>query len=95
MRRAALERARTVRTWKAHNRIIHNGRPTGCACDGQPGRFRKGQRIGGCGRVRCRVCKSHKLDREAAFRDYREAVWYRAWAAEYGVFVRLPRKPAS
>jgi hypothetical protein len=61
MRRAALERARALRTWREHNRIIHNGLETGCPCDEQPNRFRKGQRKGGCGKPRCYLCHGEKL----------------------------------
>ena len=59
MQRAALERARTRNVWKAHVRA-HTG-PLVCACDLQPGRFRKGQRVGGCGRTRCWLCHGDKL----------------------------------
>ena len=91
MRRAALERPRTLRVWRDHNRFIHDNDPTGCTCDEQPGRFRKGQRIGGCGKSRCWLCKRHKLTKEVTFRDYRAAFSYRESAAEWGFFVALPR----
>ena len=62
MYRASIERERAFRIWKAHNRIIHNGeKDTGCACDQQPNRFRKGQKQGGCGRPRCYLCHGDKL----------------------------------
>ena len=32
-----------------------------CDCEFQSGRFRKGQRIGGCGKSRCWLCHSEKL----------------------------------
>ena len=62
MRRAALERDRTVREWRKHHTIhVRRAQEYGafasnwvpgvspealvtCACDNQPGRFRKGQR---------------------------------------------------
>lgn len=57
MYRAAIERPRTLRTWKAHNELVHNNVKTGCICDEQPGRFRKGERIAGrCGNRRCWMC---------------------------------------
>jgi hypothetical protein len=62
MRRAAIERARALRVWKDHNRIIHgNEDDTGCICDKQPNRFRKGQKRGGCGKPRCYMCHGDKL----------------------------------
>lgn len=93
MRRASIERPRTLRVWRAHNRIIHEGVPTGCRCDAEPGRFRKGQRVAGCGKVRCWLCKGHKLSSEPTAGDYRAALSYHEQAAEFGFFVALPRKP--
>ena len=92
MRRASLERPRTIRTWRSHNRIIHNDLATGCICDEQPGRFRKGQRVAGCGRPRCGLCKWYKLNHVASPRDYRAALAYREWGIEFGFTVRMPRK---
>ena len=60
MRRAAIERASTVRVWKEHNRIVHGGEDTGCPCDQQPGRFRKTSRAD-CGKPRCYLCHGPKL----------------------------------
>ena len=59
MKRAAIERGRTVRTWRAH--LATHTRPVLCACDLQPGRFRKSQRVGGCGRPQCWLCHGDKL----------------------------------
>ena len=67
MRRAFAERQRALRLWRAHNRLVHAGMGTSCVCDQQPGRFRKGQKIGGCGKSRCWLCKGHRA-REAADR---------------------------
>ena len=92
MRRAVLERPRTLRIWRAHNRLIHRGLPTSCICDQQPGRFRKGQRIGGCGRPRCGMCKRYKLDQKVTARDYRASLTFREWGLEFGFAVRLPRR---
>ncbi len=91
MRRASLERPRTLRVWRAHNRIIHNDLATDCICDGQPGRFRKGQRIAGCDRQHC-ACKLHKLTHDVTHRDYRAALAYREWGVEFGFTVRMPRR---
>jgi hypothetical protein len=59
MKRAAIERLRTIRTWRAH--LATHEQPVLCACDLQPGRFRKSQRVGGCGRARCWLCNGDKL----------------------------------
>jgi hypothetical protein len=59
MKRAAFERVRTLRTWRAH--LSTHEQPVLCACDFQLGRFRKSQRVGGCGRARCWLCHSDKL----------------------------------
>lgn len=89
MRRAALERPRTVRTWLAHNREFHDNLPTTCPCNEQPGRFRKGQRIGvGCG-SHC-PCKLYKRLKAVVHRDYVAAYTYREQALEYGFQVRMP-----
>lgn len=59
MKRAAIERLRTVNTWRAH--LSTHEDPALCVCDSQPGRFRKSQRVGGCGRARCWLCHGDKL----------------------------------
>lgn len=89
MRRAALERRRTVRVWLAHKRLIHADLPTSCICDEQPGRFRKGQRVAGCPNSRC-ICKFHKRVKAVIHRDFCAAYKYREWGAEYGFPVRMP-----
>ena len=59
MKRAAEEKHRTLKTWREHLRA-HQGVVV-CECEFQAGRFRKGQRIGGCGKSRCWLCHSEKL----------------------------------
>jgi len=59
MRRAALEKYRTLRIWRNHL-ATHHGQIL-CECELQPGRFRKSQRVGGCGRPRCWLCHYDKL----------------------------------
>lgn len=61
MKRAALERKRTINRWRQHNRLSHHGDASACVCDRQPNRFRKGQRVGGCGRPRCQLCHYEKI----------------------------------
>jgi hypothetical protein len=92
MRRASLDRARTLRVWRAHKRIIHNDLATDCLCDDQPGRFRKGQRIGGCDRPGC-WCKIHKLIHKPTLPEYRAALALYEWATELGINRPRPRKP--
>jgi hypothetical protein len=60
MKRAALERQRTITVWRRHL-ASHGGEGAHCACEAQPGRFRKGQRVGGCGNARCYLCHAEKL----------------------------------
>lgn len=69
MKRAALEKARTVRVWRKHlSDHLNSARgplkpedSVGCRCDNQVGRFRKGQRWRGCGRPRCLLCHYEKI----------------------------------
>ena len=93
MRRAFVERQRALRVWRAHNLIVHAGMDTSCVCDQQPGRFRKGRKVGGCGKSRCWLCKGPKLDKRSTARDYRKEVSYREWRSEYGYPVARKRKP--
>ena len=59
MKRAAEEKLRTLNVWREHLRA-HRG-VVACGCEFQVGRFRKGQRVGGCGNSRCWLCHSEKL----------------------------------
>ena len=65
MRRAAIERARTVSVWRDHNRLAHgrdwSAGKVRCICDTQANRFRKGQKRLGCGRTRCMICHGEKI----------------------------------
>ncbi len=62
MYRASIERARALRVWKYHIDWVHDGElDTGCLCDLQVNRFRKGQKKAGCGHVRCYMCHGEKL----------------------------------
>jgi hypothetical protein len=70
MKRAAVEKLRTRNVWLDHLRT-HRGEKVACVCDFQMGRFRKGQRVGGCGNPRCWVCHSQKLDHEPTVRQLR------------------------
>lgn len=77
MKRAAQEKSRTYRTWrKHHDRHVEQariglGNPVPCRCDGQPGRFRKGQRAYSCGKVRCWLCHYDKLVGNPTIADLR------------------------
>jgi hypothetical protein len=73
MRRAAIERPRTLRVWRSHSRLIHNKHPTTCPCDQQPGRFRKGQRRAGCSRAHCWLCSWPKLTHQPTPQECRAA----------------------
>lgn len=80
MKRAALERARTIRTWQRH--LARHTQPQTCVCEFQAGRFRKGQRIGGCGQPRCHGCHGDKLARLDTMQERRAAEGMREGLAE-------------
>ncbi len=75
MKRAALERNRTRNVWLRHLRS-HGGNVI-CACDLQPNRFRKGQRVAGCGRPRCWLCHSNKLASVPSVQDLRSRIYFK------------------
>ena len=91
MRRAAFERARTVRVWRAHLLTVHPDGVNGCACELQPGRFRKGQRVAGCGLVRCFVCKGSKLLGRPTLQEERSDISFNEWLREFGFPARSRR----
>lgn len=68
MRRAAVERKRAVNVWKKHfaqhvrqQQQAGGQKPIACGCDLEVNRFRKGQKMFGCGRPRCYACHGDKL----------------------------------
>jgi hypothetical protein len=85
MRRAALEKQRTLQVWRRH--LVTHGVPLVCGCELQPGRFRKSQRVGGCGRPRCWLCHYDKLAGNPKPRDLR------LLAAEREGFADVPTNP--
>ena len=91
MKRAASERARTISVWRRHL-VSHGVDAALCSCEYQAGRFRKSQRVGGCGTARCYLCHSEKLlkipDRsqrraEASFQEWRREVENNVIAGAY------------
>lgn len=81
MKRAAIERSRTKTIWRKHwnkhvrQKVAAGGQtPIACLCDRQIGRFRKGQRQGGCGRPQCHVCHADKLLGVPRHRDRKQAL---------------------
>ena len=62
MQQAAIEKLRTLRTWRSH--LAMHGERIACDCELQPGRFRKTQRIGG-------LCHFGKLSGQLTARDLR------------------------
>ena len=72
MKRAAAERMRTWNVWREHLRRHRvEGSTLACECEFQMGRFRKGQRLGGCGNPRCWLCHSGKLGHEPTPKELR------------------------
>ena len=59
MKRAAIERPRVRNVWALHNRL--NRARMGADEVPQIGRFRKSQRVGGCGNTACMLCHAGKL----------------------------------
>ena len=80
MKRAAEEKLRTVSVWRRHL-WTHRG-TVACVCELQVGRFRKSQRIGGCGQSRCWLCHSGKLSGELTIRERRNVAEYTEGLAE-------------
>src|SRR3989442_3642090 len=80
MRRAAIEKSRTLRIWRGH--LTTHGGKIACDCELQPGRFRKSQRIGGCGRPRCWLCHFDKLAGLPTVSDLRSFATEREGLAE-------------
>jgi transposase-like protein len=93
MRRASLERPRTLRVWRAHIRLIHPDGIPNCTCEFQPGRFRKGQRVGGCGRPRCHTCHFNKLLGLPTAQQHRAGLSLHEWLSELGLSSQRPRFP--
>jgi hypothetical protein len=90
MRGAAHERARTLRAWRMHLPVAHHTLPEdesdlGCACELQPNRFRKTDRLFGCGKVRCYQCKREKLTGVPNRRTRAGTISYHEWLDELGV----------
>jgi hypothetical protein len=80
MRRATLEKHRTIQTWRPH--LATHGLTLICECELQSGRFRKSQRVGGCGRPRCYLCHFAKLTDQPTVRDMRYLASRREGLAE-------------
>jgi hypothetical protein len=69
-----------MRIWRAH--LATHEQPVLCACDLEPGRFRKSQRVGGCSRPRCWLCHGDKLAGRPSLNDLRALVAYREGLAD-------------
>lgn len=78
MKRAADERERTVNLWRRHL-ALHESSAELCRCEAQPGRFRKGQRIAGCGNSRCYLCHREKLLKQPTPQQRRSNCVLREW----------------
>ena len=78
MKRAHEERLRTVHVWRQHL-AWHGSGPLACVCEFQIGRFRKGQRGGGCGKARCYLCHGEKLFKRPTRQQRRADISYKEW----------------
>jgi len=80
MKRAAIEKVRTLHTWRRH--LATHALPIRCDCEFQVGRFRKGQRVGGCSTPKCYTCHFEKLARVPTVQVRRFVSLYREGLAE-------------
>jgi hypothetical protein len=78
MKRANVERPRTIRVWRQHL-AEHGPGPLACSCEMQPGRFRKGQRVGGCSQAQCYLCHGDELLKRPTRQQRRSDLAYREW----------------
>ena len=81
MKRAAAERQRTVAVWRRHL-AAHGTEAARCPCELQPGRFRKGQRVGGCGNARCYLCHFDKLLGRPRPSQQRAEIRFQEWSRD-------------
>ena len=81
MKRASEERPRTIRVWRKHL-SWHGSQILACVCEFQPSRFRKGQRVGGCGQSRCYLCHGDKLFKRPTLQQRRSDISYKEWLHE-------------
>ena len=81
MQRAHEERLRTIHVWRQHL-AWHGSGPLTCVCEFQIGRFRKGQRVGGCGKARCYLCHGEKLCKRPTLQQRRADISYKEWLYE-------------
>jgi hypothetical protein len=80
MKRAAEEFIRTRNVWRRHLQM-HRG-TVACVCEYQVGRFRKGQRIGGCGNSRCWLCHSEKVGSVPTIQQLKSVATFKEGLAE-------------
>jgi len=81
VKRASTEYSRTVRVWREHL-AWHGAGPLACVCEFQIGRFRKGQRVWGCGKARCYLCHGDKLLKRPTRKQHQANTAYREWLRE-------------
>lgn len=82
MRRANHERLQTIRIWRNHL-AWHGQESINCKCEYDVGRFRKSQRIGGCGQSKCYLCHCDKLMKRPKLQRLRSDISYNEWIQEY------------
>ena len=58
----------------------------------QIGRFRKGQRVGGCGKARCYLCHGEKLCKRPTPQQRRADISYKEWLHELVDLLRERRQ---
>lgn len=81
MKRAALDRPRSVRNWRRRAQL--DGHYGHTRDDLHAGHFRKGMRFGGCGSAACWVCHYSKLAGYPTLQDARSRLSFREQLAEF------------
>ena len=82
MKRAHIERQRTLQIWRQHLKQ-HDRNNIMCKCEFEVGRFRKSQRIGGCGQTRCYLCHGDKLMNRPKLGQRRSDISFNEWLSDY------------
>src|SRR5258708_12043047 len=91
MKRAAIERSRTMQVWRRH--LATHSKPVACDCEFEVGRFRKGQRVGGCSTSRCLLCHFEKVTQLPKLRELRYLATFQEGVSESRGITRHSSRP--
>ena len=82
MKRVAQERKQALQVWRRHLSFHERG-TVWCSCELQPGRFRKGRRVWGCGKSRCYLCHGEKFLKQPTLQQRRSNRVLQEWPHEW------------